>query len=228
MKINKYPLLCPVADEVDPLLMPPCFKPFLTLSFCWTCCTCWSQAWSHSSFHRTGHSCLHFRSPWHILSWRSLLYVSCISIATTLYLFSEIWCMAKPIQYCKVKKKKNLSCYSPSLSFTSLLWIRGKQIHSSQQSVQNVFSTLLGKFSLESPLRWNVLKSSTQGALRPLNKLFISQMKTARHSKSANFPELSQDPKPFACPQIQCHFHYTLVFLITDIYQPNTAHSSKV
>ena len=36
------------------------------------------------------------------------------------------------------------------------------------------------------------------GCLRPLNNLFISQMRTARHSKSANFPELSQDPKPFA------------------------------
>ena len=122
MKINKYPLLCPVADEVDPLLMPPCFKPFLTLSFCWTCCTCWSQAWSHSSFHRTGHSCLHFRSPWHILSRRSLLYVSCISIATTLHLFSEIWCMAKPIQYCKVKKKKKSQLLQPQplLHFTAM------------------------------------------------------------------------------------------------------------
>ena len=66
------------------------------------------------------------------------------------------------------------------------------------------------------------------GCLRPLNNLFISQMRTARHSKSANFPELSQDPKPFAWPQIQCHFHYTLVLLIIDVYQPNTTHSSKV
>lgn len=61
------------------------------------------------------------------------------------------------------------------------------------------------------------------GCLRPLNNLFISQMKTARHSKSANFPELSQDSNHLLCPQIQCHFHCTLVVLIIDIYQPNTA-----
>lgn len=162
-----------------------------------------------------GHSCLHFRSPWHILSWRSLLYVSCISMATTLHLFSR-------------NLMKNLSHYSPSLSFTSLLWIR-VQTDTLQSAICAEFLQHLTREVLLGVSRqMECSQELNPGCLRPLNNLFISQMKTARHSKSANFPELSQDSKPFACPQIQCHFHYTLVVLIIDIYQPNTAHSSKV
>lgn len=136
-------------------LMPPLFKPFLTLSFCWTCCTCWSQAWSHCSFHPKEHSCLHFRSPWHILSWRSLLYVSCISMATTLHLFSR-----------KSNEKSQPLQPQPLLHFT-VMDKKCKQILSSQQSVQNVFQHLTREVLLGVSRQMECSQSSTQGAWGP-------------------------------------------------------------
>ena len=154
MKINIYPLLCPVGDGSVYLSCLPCFKPFLTLSFCWTCCTCWSQAWSHCSFHR-----------------RALLPPLQIPMTYPELKISPLCFMYQhgnhaPSIFQKSNEKSQPLQPQPLLHFT-VMDKGGKQRHSSQQSVQNVFSTLLGKFSLESPGRWNVLKSSTQGAWGP-------------------------------------------------------------